>query len=74
MLVQYVDDCGIAAPNQAHIDRFVQDLKDMGFELTQEGSFAQFLGSLYKDTGPTSLLVVSPLLICFDFLPSSHTQ
>jgi len=44
MLVQYVDDCGISAPNQERIDRFVQDLRDMNFELTEEGSFAEFLG------------------------------
>lgn len=44
MLVQYVDDCGIAAPNQARIDKFIQDLRDLGFELTTEGTFSEFLG------------------------------
>lgn len=48
MLVQYVDDCGISAPTQARIDEFVKSLKDMGFELTQEGSFAEFLGIKFE--------------------------
>ena len=49
MLVQYVDDCGIAAPDRRRIDRFVQDLRDLGFELTQEESFAEFLGIKFED-------------------------
>ena len=44
LIVQYVDDCGIAAPNKAIIDKFVKDLRTLGFELTQEESFAEFLG------------------------------
>ena len=44
MLVQYVDDCGIAAPNQQIIDEFIAKLKAKGLELTQESSFAEFLG------------------------------
>jgi len=44
MIVQYVDDCGISAPTQTRIDQFVQDLKELGFELTLEGSFHEFLG------------------------------
>ncbi len=48
MVVQYVDDCGISAPNQARIDQFVKDLRDLGFELTQEDSFEEFLGIKFK--------------------------
>ena len=44
MLVQYVDDCGIAAPRKEIIDEFVQQLLDKGFQLTKEGSFSEFLG------------------------------
>ena len=43
MIVQYVDDCGISAPTQERIDKFVQDLKNLDFELTQEASFGDFL-------------------------------
>ena len=48
MIVQYVDDCGIAAPNQTRIDKFVQDLRNMNFELTQDESFAEFLGIKFE--------------------------
>ena len=48
IVVQYVDDCGISAPNQERIDQFVNDLKNLGFELTQEGSFAEFLGIKFE--------------------------
>ena len=48
MLVQYVDDCGISAPNTKRINKFVSDLKDLGFDLTQEGSFSEFLGIKFE--------------------------
>ena len=48
MLVQYVDDCGISAPTQERIDKFVSDLRNLNFELTQEGSFAEFLGIKFE--------------------------
>lgn len=44
ILVVYVDDCGIGAPKQEIIDNFVSELRAKGFKLTQEGSFAEFLG------------------------------
>jgi len=44
MLVQYVDDCGISAPNRQRIDKFVADLRAEGLELTQEETFDEFLG------------------------------
>ena len=44
MIAQCVDDCGISAPNKARIDQFVADLRQLGFELTQEESFDEFLG------------------------------
>ena len=48
MMVQYVDDCGISAPNQEIIDTFVQNQKIEGLELTQEGTFEEFLGIKFK--------------------------
>jgi hypothetical protein len=44
MMVQYVDDCGISAPNKEQITKFVNDLRALNYELTKEGSFAEFLG------------------------------
>jgi len=57
MVVQYVDDCGIAAPNQARIDKFISDLKNIGLQLTQEESFSEFLGIQFKhyDDGTVEL-------------------
>ena len=44
ILVQYVDYCGIAAPNIGIINEFIKGLEERGLQLTQEGSFAEFLG------------------------------
>ena len=48
MVVQYVDDCGISAPTQERIDEFVKGLRAYGLELTQEGSFEEFLGIKFR--------------------------
>jgi hypothetical protein len=44
IIVMYVDDCGIGAANPSDIDKLVADLRSLGFELTQEGAFSEFLG------------------------------
>jgi hypothetical protein len=44
LVVVYVDDCGIGAANPKDIHGLVEDLRSMGFELTQEGTFSEFLG------------------------------
>jgi len=44
MLVIYVDDCGIGSANPNDIDKLVEDLRTLGFELTREESFSEFLG------------------------------
>ena len=44
MIVCYVDDAGIAASNVRLIDELIKNLTDLGFELTREGSFTEFLG------------------------------
>ena len=44
MLVQCIDNCGIAVPNQQIINEFIAKLKAKGLELMQESSFAEFLG------------------------------
>jgi hypothetical protein len=44
MIVMYVDDCGIGAANPKDIDKLVEDLRALGFELTREGDFSEFLG------------------------------
>ena len=44
MLVVYVDDVGISASTQERIDQFIEDMRKLNFELTQEETFAEFLG------------------------------
>ena len=48
IVVCYVDDAGIAAPNKKIIDQFVEKLRKRGFELQVEGSFSEFLGISFK--------------------------
>jgi hypothetical protein len=49
LVVLYVDDAGIAAPNEGLIDEFVEGLKKKGFDLTREGSFSEFLGIKFEE-------------------------
>ena len=44
MMVLYVEDAGITAPNQSIIDEFATELKDLGFDLEIEGNFSSYLG------------------------------
>ena len=48
ILVQHVDNCGIGAPNQGVINDLIEKMRSKGFELTQESSFAKFLGIKFK--------------------------
>ena len=63
MVVQCVDDCGIAAPTQARIDKFVQDLRELNFELTQDESFAEFLGIKFETREDGSIQLTQKGLI-----------
>jgi hypothetical protein len=44
MVICYVDDLGLAAPTMDIIDLFVASLESLGFELTRESTFGEFLG------------------------------
>ena len=48
MVVMYIDDCGVSAPTQDIIDDFIKQLRDMNLELTQESTFAEFLGIKFE--------------------------
>lgn len=39
-----MDDCVFSSPDPAEIDSFIARLRGLGFELTREGSFSEFLG------------------------------
>ena len=44
LMVLYVDDAGIAAPTEADVHAFIQELRDIGFDLDVEGKFNEYLG------------------------------
>jgi hypothetical protein len=49
LIVLYVDDAGIAAPETKYIDEFIEQLKQKGFSLMKEGSFSEFLGIKFEE-------------------------
>ena len=63
MVVQYVDDCGVSAPTQKRIDEFVQGLREYGLELTQEGTFEEFLGIKFNNRSDGSIECTQKALI-----------
>ena len=63
ILVQYVDDCGIGAPDMKTINAFIEKLRKKGFKLTQEGSFAEFLGIKFERTKDESFKLTQKGLI-----------
>ncbi|CAJ1940546.1 unnamed protein product [Cylindrotheca closterium] len=44
MVVLYVDDAGIGAKDPADIDKLIEELIELQFELKKEGDFNEFLG------------------------------
>ena len=44
LMILYVDDAGLAAPNRSIIEEFVQELKDLNFDLQIENEFSEYLG------------------------------
>jgi hypothetical protein len=54
MIAVYVDDCGIAANDQKHIDGLIDGLRARGFILHIEGKFEEFLG-ISIDRGPDEI-------------------
>lgn len=59
----YVDDCGIGAKDPDEIDQLVTDLRNLGFDLTREGDFTEFLGiKLTNNTDGTITLTQQGLI------------
>ena len=48
IIICYVDDLGIQAPNQTIIDNLISSIESKGFELTREGTFSEYLGIKYN--------------------------
>ena len=63
IVIQYVDDLGIAGKDMATIDNLIECLKKSGFELTKEGTFAEYLGIQYTTLSNGSILMNQPGLI-----------
>ncbi|CAJ1930221.1 unnamed protein product [Cylindrotheca closterium] len=57
MVVLYVDDAGIGAADPQDVDRLIDQLRDLGFELKKEGNFNEFLGIKFdkRDDGSIEL-------------------
>ena len=43
-MILCVDDAGLAAPCQEDIEKFVEELRELGFDLEIEGDFTECLG------------------------------
>ena len=48
IIICYVDDLGIQAPSKEVVDKLIQQLRNLGFTLTVEGSFSEYLGIHYN--------------------------
>jgi hypothetical protein len=49
LIVLYVDDGSIAAPEAKYINEFITSLETIGFTLTKEGTFSEFLGIKFTE-------------------------
>ena len=47
-IICFVDDCGICCKHEEDCDKLIEELKDLGFSLTKESSFEEFLGIQYE--------------------------
>lgn len=63
IVICYVDDLGLQAPNERVIDQLIDNLQKKGFELTREGSFTEYLGIRYERKPDGSIWMVQSGLI-----------
>ena len=49
LMILYVDDAGIAAPEEQDIEGLVEELRNEGFDLEMEGDFSTYLGIGIKE-------------------------
>ena len=54
-MILYVDDAGIAAPNKEDVYKFVEELRNEGFDLEIEGEFTEYLGIGIEELSDGSL-------------------
>ena len=63
IIVQYVDDLGIAYKDMTAVDKLISKLEGKGFGLTKEGSFTEYLGINYTHNKDGSILMNQPGLV-----------
>jgi regulator of replication initiation timing len=51
MIVVFVDDCAISYRDESIYTKLIKDLRELNFELTEEGAFSKFLGINFELTG-----------------------
>lgn len=59
MIINYVDDSGIAYKDEATLEAFLKRLGDNGFGYTREGSFTEYLGIQYVKDPMTGKITMS---------------
>ena len=63
IVICYVDDLGIQAPNKQIVDDMIKELRRLGFDLTLEGSFSEYLGIQYTKLSETEMKMTQEGLI-----------
>ena len=63
IVICYVDDLGIQAPNKKIVDELIDQLRKKGFDLTFEGSFTEYLGIQYTKISETEIEMTQEGLI-----------
>ena len=63
IVISFVDDLGIQAPNKDIVDTFIKALEEKGFELTRKGSFSEYLGIQYETVSDGSIVMKQTGLI-----------
>ena len=63
IVICYVDDLGIQAPNKEIVDKLIDQLRKKGFDLTFEGTFSEYLGIKYTKIGKNEIKMTQEGLI-----------
>ena len=63
LIISFVDDAGMAAPNEESINGPVKELQDEGFNLEMEGDFTKCLGigMEHRDDGSVCMTQKGPI-------------
>ena len=63
IVICYVDDLGLQAPKKQIVDKLIENLQKMGFELTRDGTFSEYLGIMYTTLDDGSINMTQQGLI-----------